>query len=185
MENRCLHRSGPVATGPLEGDILTCPWHGFQYNLVSGELLVDPAADLEMYPVIIRDGEIYLQVPDLAAEVPASREATEPVEGPVLKGNEFWTREVALGQVKFLRVDRQGVVVYNVDGTFHAPANECTHAGGPLEESDLEGSLIVCPWHGSVFDVTTGKVVEEPAKESLQAFPVVIDGEIGRIEGVC
>ena len=49
VRNHCLHRGGPVATGSLVGDVLTCPWHGFQYNLTNGELLVDPATRLETY----------------------------------------------------------------------------------------------------------------------------------------
>jgi nitrite reductase/ring-hydroxylating ferredoxin subunit len=63
LRNSCLHRGGPVATGRLQGDTLTCPWHGYQYNLTNGELLTDPKARLDMYPVVVRNGEIHLQIP--------------------------------------------------------------------------------------------------------------------------
>ncbi|MEP7200005.1 MAG: protoglobin domain-containing protein [Chloroflexota bacterium] len=66
LHNSCLHRGGPVATGPLDGDILTCPWHGFQYDITSGQLTADPNARLDMFPVVITDGEIHLLIPDFS-----------------------------------------------------------------------------------------------------------------------
>ncbi len=51
--NSCLHRGGPVCTGTLEGDTLTCPWHGFQYNVTTGEFLSDPNACLDSYGVSV------------------------------------------------------------------------------------------------------------------------------------
>jgi nitrite reductase/ring-hydroxylating ferredoxin subunit len=47
LHNHCQHRGGPVATGLLEGDTLTCPWHGYQYDVNTGGLLVDPSVKLE------------------------------------------------------------------------------------------------------------------------------------------
>lgn len=61
--NQCLHRGGPVATGALQGDIITCPWHGFQYNVTSGQLLVDPNARLDTFPVVVVDDEIHVLIP--------------------------------------------------------------------------------------------------------------------------
>lgn len=63
LVNSCLHRGGPVCTGPLEGEILTCPWHGFQYDLRDGRLLVDPSAHLDVFPVRVENGEIQIEVP--------------------------------------------------------------------------------------------------------------------------
>ena len=70
VRNSCIHRGGPVATGKLEGDILTCPWHGFQFNLRTAVCVADPKAELDHYPVSIVDGQVHLQVPDLAAVAP-------------------------------------------------------------------------------------------------------------------
>lgn len=70
IRNHCLHRGGPVATGPLDGDVLTCPWHGYQYRLPSGGCLTDPTAGLERYDVNVRDGQLWVSVP--AEAVPAS-----------------------------------------------------------------------------------------------------------------
>ena len=52
-----------MATGCLEGDTITCPWHGFEYDIFSGELLVDTSAKLEMYPISVQDGKVSLMVP--------------------------------------------------------------------------------------------------------------------------
>jgi nitrite reductase/ring-hydroxylating ferredoxin subunit len=64
IRNRCLHQGGPIAEGCLEGDVLECPSHGFQYRLTSGALLVDPSVRLEMFPVILQGEEIYLRIPE-------------------------------------------------------------------------------------------------------------------------
>ena len=39
MNSVCLHRAGPLAEGELAGDVVTCPWHGWQYNVCSGKLV--------------------------------------------------------------------------------------------------------------------------------------------------
>ena len=63
LSNSCLHRSGPVCAGKLSGDTLTCPWHGYQYDVTDGKMLIDPSAKLSIYPVEIRDDEVHLIVP--------------------------------------------------------------------------------------------------------------------------
>lgn len=68
VRNYCLHRSGPVATGELEGDILTCPWHGYQYDLTTGEFVHDRAVKLETYPVEVRNGMVCVQIPTVVMD---------------------------------------------------------------------------------------------------------------------
>ena len=182
LRNSCLHRGGPVCTGSLVDDTLTCPWHGFQYNVNSGQLLVDPSAFLDSYPVLLEAGNIVLQVPD-AGGVKAADSVAVPVKEVVpLKPNEFRLSEVPPGTVKCVELDDQAIAIFNVEGTFYATQNECTHAEGPLCEGTLEGALIECPWHGSKFDVRTGAVTMRPAKEPLKTYRVVLEGDIGRVE---
>lgn len=173
--NSCLHRGGPVCTGTLDGDILTCPWHGFQYSVVSGQLLVDPAAKLETFEVKIIDGDVHLLVPDFAESKPAPGVAE-------LKPNEFQLSDVAPGQTYLVHLDGQGVAVYNLDGAFYATQAECTHQGGPLNDGKLDGETVTCPLHGSCFNIKTGAVIRGPAHRPIQTFSVVIDGAIGRVE---
>jgi nitrite reductase/ring-hydroxylating ferredoxin subunit/uncharacterized membrane protein len=67
---------------------------------------------------------------------------------------------------QLLRVDVGGTAVLLArtrDGEVCALANTCTHLGGPLHEGSREGDCVVCPWHGSSFDLRTGAVVRGPA----------------------
>lgn len=57
-ENRCLHRGGPVGEGDVEDGVVTCPWHGWQYHVATGENILDRAVRLARYETIVRDGEI-------------------------------------------------------------------------------------------------------------------------------
>jgi 3-phenylpropionate/trans-cinnamate dioxygenase ferredoxin subunit len=67
------------------------------------------------------------------------------------------------------------VGVYNCEGTFYAIEDRCSHDEGPLCEGDWEPELcvVVCPRHGSRFDLQTGIPLTLPAFESVQVFPVV------------
>lgn len=181
LQNHCLHRGGPVATGPLEGDTLICPWHKYSYNITNGELLVDPSVKLEMYPVSLREDGIYLEVQE-----PVQEEETEPVPDETtkldLKENEFHVTQLTPGKARLVEVDGVAVAVYNANGSFYAIADACTHVGGPLNEGILEGKIIECPWHASRFDVTTGAVTAGPAKIPVRTFRVSIEGEIGSVE---
>lgn len=57
-------------------------------------------------------------------------------------------------------------------GQLFAIAAVCSHAGGPLAEGTLDGTRLTCPWHGSVFCVTSGRVRGGPATFDLPAFLV-------------
>ncbi|RMD90842.1 MAG: non-heme iron oxygenase ferredoxin subunit [Calditrichaeota bacterium] len=61
-DNICLHRQGPLGEGELEDDIVTCPWHGWQYNVKTGECLFDPDLKLETFEVRIQGDEVQVKV---------------------------------------------------------------------------------------------------------------------------
>ena len=180
--NSCLHRGGPICTGSLDGETLTCPWHGYQYNLINGRLLLDPDARLPMFDIEIKNGFIHLYIPhfirdSLEINLDFPKDQARPDD--VLKENEFRLSELSPGNVKKVFVAGKPVAVYNVDGNYFATQEECTHAEGPLSEGWLEGSKIICPWHDSCFDVTNGSVLCGPADESLKTYCVHISGEKG------
>ncbi len=61
-DNTCLHQGGPLGEGFLEGDIITCPWHMWEYNVRSGENLGEASLKVATYPVKIEGGEILIEV---------------------------------------------------------------------------------------------------------------------------
>ena len=58
VQAHCLHLEGPLAEGHLEGCVLTCPWHGWQYDVRTGENEFDLAIKLRTYDVQVEGGEI-------------------------------------------------------------------------------------------------------------------------------
>jgi len=66
-------------------------------------------------------------------------------------------------------------VIVNLDGQFYAIEDVCTHDGGPLGEGDLEGAELICPRHGSRFDVRTGEALTLPAFEAAPTYEVRVE----------
>ena len=81
------------------------------------------------------------------------------------------------GTVKHAEVDGTAIAVANVDGEYFAIESACTHVGGPLAEGELEGSVLVCPWHGGRFDVRTGQVQRPPPRSSARTFAITVQGD--------
>lgn len=84
--------------------------------------------------------------------------------------------EFPVGSLKKVVFGGEDVLVANVGGKLYAIANTCTHRGGPLDEGELEGNNVICPWHGGQFDVTTGKVVGPPPTKDEILFDVRVEG---------
>jgi nitrite reductase (NADH) small subunit len=57
-QGHCLHLQGPLGEGRLEDHVLTCPWHGWQYDVRTGENEFDRAIQLETYEVRVEDGDV-------------------------------------------------------------------------------------------------------------------------------
>ncbi|HTU34938.1 MAG TPA: Rieske (2Fe-2S) protein [Candidatus Acidoferrum sp.] len=71
IDNICLHRGGPLSEGALTGNSVTCPWHGWQYDVTTGKSLINPAVGLKTFPVEIRGDDIYVDVGDSGGERPS------------------------------------------------------------------------------------------------------------------
>jgi nitrite reductase/ring-hydroxylating ferredoxin subunit len=55
----CTHRGGPLGQGDLDGDVVTCPWHGGQFNVRTGEVIaMPPDENIRTYPVQVEGNEI-------------------------------------------------------------------------------------------------------------------------------
>jgi nitrite reductase (NADH) small subunit len=84
--------------------------------------------------------------------------------------------EVPPGTIREFQLDGKTVAVANFDGKFFAINNVCLHRGGPLGQGELAGKTVTCPWHGWQYDVTTGKVVMNPAV-GVECYPVELRGD--------
>jgi nitrite reductase/ring-hydroxylating ferredoxin subunit len=84
--------------------------------------------------------------------------------------------DLSENQMIGVTVDGTEILVANVNGQYHAIGSVCTHEGGPLADGELFGTTVMCPWHGSEFDVETGEVVTPPATENEPAYEVRVEG---------
>jgi len=62
LNNTCLHRAGPLGQGELAGGILTCPWHGWQYEVSTGRVTFNPEMRIATYPVELREDEVWVDL---------------------------------------------------------------------------------------------------------------------------
>ena len=84
------------------------------------------------------------------------------------------TEDIPVGERAVVELGRHWVVIFNVDGQFHALDGICPHQGGPLGKGALAGCIITCPWHGFQFDVTTGQ--HQTSKSLVHPrFPVKVE----------
>ncbi|MBI3471605.1 MAG: non-heme iron oxygenase ferredoxin subunit [Candidatus Solibacter usitatus] len=90
--------------------------------------------------------------------------------------------ELPSGQGKLVEAGGKKIALFNIEGTFYALDDTCTHRGGPLSEGALEGNEVTCPWHGAVFDVTTGNVLGAPAPRGVASYPVRVQGDDIEVE---
>lgn len=60
--NVCPHEGGPIGEGLLEGPVVTCPWHGWQFDVTSGKLVAEDRVGLETYPVKVEGDDILVDL---------------------------------------------------------------------------------------------------------------------------
>lgn len=62
VDNTCVHRGGPLGEGEIEGHVVTCPWHGWQFNVSTGECVKNPSAKVEVYPVTVEGDDVKILI---------------------------------------------------------------------------------------------------------------------------
>jgi nitrite reductase/ring-hydroxylating ferredoxin subunit len=62
VNNVCLHRGGPLGEGELDRQVVTCPWHGWQFDVTNGQLLTNAAITLACYPVEVRGEDVFVDI---------------------------------------------------------------------------------------------------------------------------
>jgi 3-phenylpropionate/trans-cinnamate dioxygenase ferredoxin subunit len=92
--------------------------------------------------------------------------------------------ELPPGSVKIVVAGSLAVCVYNLDGNLYALEDRCSHDDGPLCEGDFdaEEGTVVCPRHGSNFDIRTGEPLSLPAFEPVETFPVRVDDGMIKVD---
>ncbi len=86
---------------------------------------------------------------------------------------------IGKGEMKQVKVAGTKVAIAHVGGSFYAFGDTCSHLGCSLSEGDLEETTVTCPCHGSMFDVTSGRVLRGPAKKSEPSYRVEVrDGSL-------
>ncbi len=74
------------------------------------------------------------------------------------------------GALTRVEVEGEAIVLLKDGETILAASATCTHVGGPLDEGDRDGTCVTCPWHGSAFDLSDGRVIHGPATSPLHAY---------------
>jgi 3-phenylpropionate/trans-cinnamate dioxygenase ferredoxin subunit len=89
--------------------------------------------------------------------------------------------ELGPGKMRLVPAGTLTIGVFNCGGSLYAIEDRCSHDDGPLAEGDWdpEACVVVCPRHGSRFDLETGIPMSLPAFQAVQTFPVSIrDGVV-------
>ncbi|MBP9698490.1 MAG: non-heme iron oxygenase ferredoxin subunit [Elusimicrobia bacterium] len=79
--------------------------------------------------------------------------------------------------MKVFRLKGRRVALSQVEGSFYAMDDLCSHDEGPLGEGLLRGDEVECPRHGARFSVRTGAALCLPAVVPVTCYPVRIDGK--------
>jgi nitrite reductase/ring-hydroxylating ferredoxin subunit len=60
--NTCLHRQGPLGEGELDGNTVTCPWHGWQYDVTTGQCLTAPGQKVQTFEVKVEGDDLLVRL---------------------------------------------------------------------------------------------------------------------------
>ena len=60
IDNTCKHRGGPLGEGTLSSTTVTCPWHGWEYDVTSGECLMDASIKVQKFDVTVEGDDIFI-----------------------------------------------------------------------------------------------------------------------------
>jgi nitrite reductase/ring-hydroxylating ferredoxin subunit len=85
--------------------------------------------------------------------------------------------ELQPGQMKWVAVDRERVLLVNVNGVFYALKDQCGHQWAPLSRGKLQGHVVECPLHFACFDVRTGALLSGPVATDVPVYEVRVEGE--------
>ncbi|MFC0773028.1 DUF2231 domain-containing protein [Terrimonas alba] len=84
--------------------------------------------------------------------------------------------ELKVNQMKLVHIQGKRIVICKTEKGYTAFDDRCPHRGGSLAAGSMICRTVQCPWHGSQFDVHTGRVMAGPAEKSINTYPVRTSG---------
>ncbi len=86
--------------------------------------------------------------------------------------------------MRLIEHDGAKIGVFNCDGDLYAIEDRCSHDDGPLAEGehDPDRGVVICPRHGSEFDICTGRPLSLPAYQPVETFPVVVEDGVVKVD---
>ena len=90
--------------------------------------------------------------------------------------------DIPRGGLALIDVGGTRITVANVDGSYYAFDDACTHEQCSLAEGDLDGLTVICMCHGAEFDVSTGAVLAPPATVPLRTYPIRVADDTLQID---
>ena len=86
--------------------------------------------------------------------------------------------DLEAGKVRKVDVNGCALAVYNLDGSFYATQDGCTHATASLSEGEIvDDECIACPVHDGTFHIPTGQPMSFPCEHAIRTYKVIEDGE--------
>jgi nitrite reductase/ring-hydroxylating ferredoxin subunit len=86
-------------------------------------------------------------------------------------------KDLKPGEMTGIEKENKSILVANVNGSYYAIGNICTHMGCNISDGILNGETVQCPCHNSSFNLKTGAVIKGPAKNPEPSYSIRIDGE--------
>ena len=72
-------------------------------------------------------------------------------------------------------INDQKILLANVNGNYYALSNVCMHRGCQLSKGKLQGETVVCPCHGSTYELKTGNFVKGPTKKPQPVYELKVE----------
>jgi Fe-S cluster biogenesis protein NfuA/nitrite reductase/ring-hydroxylating ferredoxin subunit len=118
-----------------------------------------------------------------AAQAHAQPSGNRSLSAPVFK-TVARLDSLPVGATLPVALENKNALLANVDGEIYAVGAQCPGSEYPLTFAKLEDAQITCPWHGEVFDVRSGKRMDDgqdPDRQRLPVYPVALQGNEVRI----
>jgi nitrite reductase (NADH) small subunit len=64
VEGICPHAGGPLAQGMVRGEVVTCPWHGWQFNVATGQHQLNPRMCVPTFEATVDGNDVYVDLPE-------------------------------------------------------------------------------------------------------------------------